>query len=386
MWKLQLISLLFSLYLIWRFVLPMQLTRAIRIPACLLLLLIGLRFTLFALVGGSVLAPDLPYPLLLVISWLASAMMLLGGVVLLRDLLLLPLRLLRMLRLLHNAPLPLRWHRASSFGLLLVILLLAGLGTREAILPPQVVEHEIRLPHLPAELDGLRIVQLTDLHLGTLNREAWIAQVVASSNALQPDLVLLTGDMVDGPPELLRPMTDHLAELQGRLGVYGILGNHEYYSGITQWLPEFTRLGIHMLCNEAVTLKVGTSQLALVGLTDQAAERFDEPGPDLPKATKSIPANAFTLLMAHQPKDARNNARQAIDLQLSGHTHGGMVLGLDHLVSRFNDGFINGWYQIGNMQLFVSPGTGLWSGFALRLGVPGEITLITLRSTSGSRS
>lgn len=374
MWKLQLFSVLFALYLIWRFVLPLKLRTPYATLASLLLLLVGVRFTLFQVLGGSLLSPNLPYGLLLVISYLASTMMLLGPLVLVRDLLLLIARWLPVPR----CPLP--WYRASSLALLLLTLTLSAIGTHEAIAPPPVVAHDLTLPRLPAALDGLRVVQLTDLHLGTLNQESWIRDVVERTNALNPDLVLLTGDMVDGSPQQLSAMSADLARLRARYGTYGILGNHEYYSDIDLWLPEFARIGITMLQNEHRMLDIHGEPVALIGLTDHAAERFDKPMPNLKQAMAGLPPYHLSLLMAHQPRDARKNSRQGIDLQLSGHTHGGMVRGLDLLVSRVNKGFVSGWYQLGKMALFVSPGTGLWSGFALRLGVPGEISLITLHS------
>ncbi len=374
MWKLQLFSLLFALYLIWRFVLPLQLRPRYKALACLLLALVGARFTLFQLLGGSLLSPDFPHALLLLISYLASTMMLLGALVLARDLLLLLANVLRLPRL------PLPWYRTSSLALLLLTLSLSAIGTREAVAPPPVVAHDLTLPRLPKALDGLRIVQLTDLHLGTLNQESWIRDVVERTNALNADLVLLTGDMVDGSPQQLSAMTADLAGLKARYGVYGILGNHEYYSDIDLWLPEFARLGITMLQNEHRMLTINGEPVALIGLTDHAAERFGKPMPNLKQAMTGLPPYHLSLLMAHQPKDARKNSRQGIDLQLSGHTHGGMVRGLDLLVSRVNKGFVSGWYHLGKMAMFVSPGTGLWSGFALRLGVPGEISLIILHS------
>lgn len=135
------------------------------------------------------------------------------------------------------------------------------------------------------------------------------------------------------------------------------------------------------LCNSHALLSRGASHLVLAGLTDSASARFSLPRPDLRQALHGIPGDAPIILLAHQPKEASAAAKAGVALQLSGHTHGGMILGLDRLVARFNKGFVSGLYRVGEMQLYVTNGTALWNGFALRIGVPSELTVITLRRT-----
>lgn len=134
------------------------------------------------------------------------------------------------------------------------------------------------------------------------------------------------------------------------------------------------------LCNTHVSLTRGASKLVVAGITDSTSTRFDLPRPDLDRALAGAPPGAPIILLDHKPQGAPQAARAGVALQLSGHTHGGMVKGLHRLVARFNRGFVSGFYQVGGMRLYVNNGTGMWNGFALRLGVPSELTVITLRS------
>jgi hypothetical protein len=231
---------------------------------------------------------------------------------------------------------------------------------------------------LPVSLDGFAIVQLTDIHLGSFLKGAWLRDVVAKTNDLSPDLVAVTGDMIDGSPDELKDDIAPLGNLQARYGVYGITGNHEYYFRVEQWLPVFAKLGITMLHNEHRILSVaGGSQLVIAGVPDQTAIHYGGAGPDIAKALAGAP-DTIRVLMAHRPNGIAETINA--DLQLSGHTHGGNLFFLKWLISAFNGGLVNGLYEVGGMKLYVSPGTGIWSGFSCRLGVPAEITHIILRS------
>ena len=139
-------------------------------------------------------------------------------------------------------------------------------------------------------------------------------------------------------------------------------------------------LGMRMLSNSHVILEKGKARIVLAGVTDLSARRHSAPPPDLAAAIRGAPANTPILLLDHQPMMAEKAAASGVVLQLSGHTHGGMVLGLDRLIARANGGFVSGRYQVGAMTLYVNNGTALWPGFAIRLGVPSELTRITLRA------
>lgn len=267
--------------------------------------------------------------------------------------------------------------------LLLISLLLAALGTHAALRVPSVTPVEIVVPSLPAAWDGLTVAQLSDVHASKTFPGNWLAGVVDAVNAARPDLIVITGDLFDGSPRQrfddLRP----LRRLRAPLGVYACPGNHEYYSGLTAWRPRFSSLGILLLENDHVLLRRNGAELILAGLSDDVAERFGLPRPDIRQALGSTEASLPLILMVHRPhlvEQLKQLSRPGAALQLSGHTHGGQVFGLDLLVRRVNKGYLRGLYEIGPVRLYISTGTALWSGFPLRLGVPSEIPLITLRS------
>lgn len=168
-----------------------------------------------------------------------------------------------------------------------------------------------------------------------------------------------------------------MADLRAPLGVFACPGNHEYYSDLPAWRPVLRAHGITLLENEAVVLPVRGSHLTVAGVTDNVAGRFGLPGPDPHRALEGTPRPR--ILMAHKPELFHETAPE-IDLQLSGHTHGGLALLLDQGVALFNGGFVRGWYARDDARLYVGPGSGLWGGFPLRLGVPSEILLLVLRA------
>ena len=267
--------------------------------------------------------------------------------------------------------------------LLLISLLLAALGTHAALRVPSVTPVEIVVPGLPAAWDGLTVAQLSDVHASKTFPGNWLAGVVDAVNAARPDLIVITGDLFDGSPRQRFDDRRPLRRLRAPLGVYACPGNHEYYSGLTAWRPRFSSLGILLLENDHVLLRRNGAELILAGLSDDVAERFGLPRPDIRQALGSTEASLPLILMAHRPhlvEQLKQLSRPGAALQLSGHTHGGQVFGLDLLVRRVNKGYLRGLYEIGPVRLYISTGTALWSGFPLRLGVPSEIPLITLRS------
>ena len=149
-------------------------------------------------------------------------------------------------------------------------------------------------------------------------------------------------------------------------------------------MERYQDLGMTRLSNSHARITRGSSNLVLAGITDSASQRFGLPRPDLKNALAGAPSEAPIILLDHQPKGAPQAAQAGVDLQLSGHTHGGMVKGLDRIVARFNNGFVSGFYKVGGMQLYVNNGTALWNGFALRIGVPSELTVITLRGAANA--
>ena len=268
---------------------------------------------------------------------------------------------------------------------------LAALGVHNALQPPQIEEQTVALKNLPPQLNGLRIAVLADIHASPVNNSAYVQTVVDRTLGAQPDLIVLPGDMVDGDVDSGRVNVAPLAQLKAPYGVWLAPGNHEYYSGYNSWMVEFRRLGLNVLENRMQLLNINGAKLALSGIGDPVYGRTSPHNADpaqpegVPPDVEAVASQAqaaqaqFHLLMAHQPKFARDNAAQGIDLQLSGHTHGGLIRGLDQwVVAPVNQGFVRGLYDVGAMKLLVSSGAGLWAGFAVRLGVPPAIEVLTL--------
>lgn len=253
-----------------------------------------------------------------------------------------------------------------------------GLGYYEARKLAEVVEVDVPIEGLSPDLDGLRIVQISDIHVGPTIKRDYLQAVVDRVNGLEPDLIALTGDMVDGYVDDMRSEVAPIRELKAPLGAYFVPGNHEYYWDGPAWCDEVERCGMQPLINAHRVVEVGGARLVVGGVTDyRAGARVDGHETDPHKALEGAPEADFRLLLAHQPKSVWEAAKAGFDLQLSGHTHGGqfwpwsLFVGLAHPFTRgLND------YE--DMKIYVSRGTGYW-GPPLRLGVPSEITLLTLR-------
>jgi hypothetical protein len=252
-------------------------------------------------------------------------------------------------------------------------------GMLEARGEHETVEVEIALPKLPRALDGFTIVQLSDLHVGLTIDRAFVQRVVDHTNRLAPDLIALTGDLVDGKVADLREDFAPLGQLRARHGVFAVTGNHEYYSGADPWIAELTRLGARYLRNERVTIGAGDASFELAGVDDYSANRFPGHGEDLPAAVAGRdPARALVLL-AHQPRQVRRAALHGVDLQLSGHTHGGQIWPWHYIVRVQQGGLLAGRYEHQGTQLYVTRGCGYW-GPPVRLLAPLEITRVILRA------
>ncbi|TAM12669.1 MAG: metallophosphoesterase [Nevskiaceae bacterium] len=264
-------------------------------------------------------------------------------------------------------------------GLLVAASIISGCGVTQAVRVPAVKTVEVRVPNLPAAFDGYRIVQVSDLHISNLLDARWLAAVVARVNAAQPDLVAITGDFQDGTPARLGPSLQPLEDLRAPDGVFGVPGNHEYYGDFSGWMRVLRGYGVTLLQNAHVEIRRGTAALVIAGVTDPQAERAGRPVPDIPAALAGVPAGVPVVLLSHHPTLAADAARAGVALMLAGHTHGGQIPGLDLLTKTLNDGFLSGLYNVNGMPLYVSSGTGLWAGFALRIGHPSEITVLTLR-------
>jgi len=235
---------------------------------------------------------------------------------------------------------------------------------------PRVVRVRVPIRNLPSDLAGLRIVQLSDLHVGPTIRRAFVEWVVDAANALAPDLVAVTGDVADGFVPDLRDHVAPLQRLQAPLGRYFVTGNHEYYWDALGWTAELEQLGLTVLSNEHRLLRRGNGRLLLAGITDLSVDS------DPHVALADAPGSDVRVLLAHQPLSAYAARAAGFDLQLSGHTHGGQFFPFNLLVRLFQP-FVAGLHRLEEMWLYVSRGTGYW-GPPLRLGAPSEITLLEL--------
>jgi len=241
----------------------------------------------------------------------------------------------------------------------------------------EIVDVEITLAKLPKALDGFSIVQLSDLHVGmTIDRD-FVQRVVDRTNALSPDLVALTGDLVDGRVDDLRDEAAPLGQLKSKHGTYAVTGNHEYYSGAEPWIAELSRLGVRYLRNAHVEVAGG---FTLAGVDDHTARRYiDHHGPDYQAALAGRDPALPTVLLAHQPRQVRRAAAHGVDVQLSGHTHGGQIWPWHYLVRIQQGGLLAGRYEHEGTQLYVTRGCGYW-GPPVRLLAPLEITRVILRA------
>jgi len=276
--------------------------------------------------------------------------------------------------------------RAIAGGAVAVAGAATATALRAAAGDVRVVEVPVRLERLPAALSGFTLAQISDLHVGLTIGERHVRQVVEATNALRPDAIVITGDLVDGRVADLRRATELLARLAAPQGVYFVTGNHEYYSGVRPWLAELARYGIRPLGNGRVSLGdrgPGGSSFDLAGVDDWSVARaHDGRWPALDAALAGRDPDRSLVLLAHQPRGVAEAVRAGVELQLSGHTHGGQIFPWNLVVSAVYP-YCRGLYthreadRLG--RVYVSCGTGYW-GPPMRLGAPAEIGRIVLTS------
>ena len=262
------------------------------------------------------------------------------------------------------------------------VLLSAGAGSlwgiRQARRSPDIKEVDVPIEGLPIDLDGYRIAQISDLHVGPTIGAEFAQTVVDSVNDLGPDMIALTGDFVDGSVEHLSEGIAPLSQLRATDGTFFVTGNHEYYSGVRSWCRKMTELGARVLLNQHHRIVRGGSSILLVGVTDYSAARMlPSHASDVDAALEGAPQSDIKVFLAHQPKSHEAAKKHNFDLQLSGHTHGGQFFPWT-LVVPWVHRFSRGLYSVGKGWVYVNPGTGYW-GPPMRVGVPSEITLLTLR-------
>ncbi|WP_416984124.1 metallophosphoesterase [Streptomyces sp. T028] len=248
-----------------------------------------------------------------------------------------------------------------------------GAGTYGVLRGPKVKRVTVPLAKLPRTAHGYRIAAVSDIHLGPVLGRGFAQKVVDTINATQPDLIAVVGDLVDGSVKDLGPAAAPLAGLRARHGSFFVTGNHEYFSGAAQWVDEVRRLGIDPLENERTELP----WFDLAGVNDVAGESEGQ-GPDFNRALGDRDTTRACVLLAHQPVQIHDAVRHGVDLQLSGHTHGGQLFP-GNLIAEAANPTLAGLERYGDTQLYVSRGAGAW-GPPTRVGAPSDITVIELAS------
>jgi predicted MPP superfamily phosphohydrolase len=282
--------------------------------------------------------------------------------------------------------LPLREH--GALGVTVLATLAVALGAWRAWSGERIREIVIPVQGLPQGLNGFRIVQISDLHVGPMIRRPYVERVTRRTLELKPDLIALTGDIIDGPLAELRPHVEPLRALARTKRAFFCMGNHEYYAGAADWIPALKEMGIKVLQNEHELVAHGDAQLIVGGVLDPAVRMFDESStPDpvrtLGDAAQAAPT-AFRLLLAHNPKLAEPAAKAGWHLQLSGHTHAGQFLPWTLVTRWVHKPHFHGYSRAGDMHVYVSAGTGTW-GPPVRLGSTPELTVLKLTALGERR-
>ncbi|GAA3574914.1 metallophosphoesterase [Amycolatopsis ultiminotia] len=287
--------------------------------------------------------------------------------------------LLRLVLLLSGVDDPAR-PRIVAAATVVVAAVLLGVGNRIAMRVPPVREVEVVLPRLGAGLDGLRVAVVTDTHFGAIDRTRWSERLVAELNRLRPDVVCHGGDLADGPVAKRRKQVDPLGGVEAPLGRFYITGNHEYFGEAPAWLEHMAGLGWDTLHNRSTLIERDGARLLFAGIDDPTGASSGLPGhgPDLPAALAGADPDVPVFLLAHQPKQVAQAVEADVDLQVSGHTHGGQIWPF-HLLVRLDQPALSGLTRHGpRTQLYTSRGAGFW-GPPFRVFAPNEIALLTLR-------
>lgn len=271
--------------------------------------------------------------------------------------------------------------RAVAVSVAVISAVLLAWGHHEAMRVPRVRRLDVRLPRLGTGLDGTRVVVLADTHYGPIDRARWSARVAEAVDALEADVIVHAGDIADGTPDRRRAQSAPLGTVRARLAKVYVTGNHEYFGEAQGWLDRMAELGWEPLHNRHVVVERGGDALVLAGVDDVTAEGSGLAGhrADLETALAGADRERPVLLVAHQPKFVGTAAAAGIDLQVSGHTHGGQIWPFHYLV-RTDQPVVQGLSRHGERTLlYTSRGTGFW-GPPFRVFAPSEITLLTLRA------
>ncbi len=276
-----------------------------------------------------------------------------------------------------DLPVAARW---VCCAVLTLVLILCCWGLFEAMRTPRVVRLDVPLPRLGPGLDGLRVVLIADTHYGPIDRSRWSRRLIDLVNSLDADVLAHAGDMADGTVDQRSAQVAPLAGAKATLARVYITGNHEYFSGAVGWVEHLASLGWTVLHNRHILIQRGGDALALVGVDDATAAGFSITGhgSDLAAAMTSIVDGIPVLLLSHQPKTVTAAVAAGVDLQLSGHTHGGQIWPF-HLLVRADQKALHGLSRPGGRTLlYTTRGSGFW-GPPFRVFAPSEVTVLSLR-------
>ena len=341
----------------------------------------GFKNQIILFFGGDILAPELPRNLLIFFSSIHVVLIFTLGLALFYVIV---KWLFKILKSIFKKNFSLSFASFSGlekFGIFIIGLILAIYATVEALETPVVTNYTFESSKYPKLQNNkpYRIVQITDTHFGSNATVEQVKEFVKIINEQNPDIVLYTGDLIDGAPKYSE---DQLKEfLKVKAPIYAINGNHEYYSNTKLWKDVWKDFNINMLYNEHITINQdGKNILTIAGLTDVQALKMPnvEEGPDIHKALEGSDKALPVVLMVHRPERFYEYAKEGVDLMLSGHTHGGMLPVLKQIVAFFNNGLVSGLYLDGESKLIVSNGTFTWGGFCARINTPSEVVVIDL--------
>jgi uncharacterized protein len=271
--------------------------------------------------------------------------------------------------------------RVVAGAVIAAVVVLLAWGYREAMRIPRIKNVDIHIARLGAGLDGLRVVMITDTHYGPIDRSRWSAAVADRVNQLDADVLCHVGDVADGTVEMRYSQAKPLATMRGRLARVYVTGNHEYFNEAQGWLDYFQQIGWNALHNKHIVIERAGDRLIIAGVDDETAQAsgVDGHGADVAAALAGADPDLPVLLLAHQPKQIPQAVQAGVDLQISGHTHGGQIWPFHYLV-RTDQPSVHGLSRHGaHTQLYTSRGTGFW-GPPFRVFAPSEITVLTLRS------
>lgn len=359
-----------AIYSIFSLFRKTQISRKFKLLGTLLIIAASLKWQWLSFLGGNLWRPDIPYWQWEIIQVAFNSVISLFLLLFIYDIVQVVIRLIwRKNRKISGFD----WQQFKLCMIPALAICVGIYGTWEALRVPDIRKVSIEILDLPPAIEGFKIIQLSDTHIQSDTPDEWVEGVMKKVNAQKPDMIVLTGDIADGQPREMENKIKPFSQFKSVYGVYGVSGNHELYWSYASWMLLLEKMGIHMLENREIILDVQGNSVKIFGLKDQG-HISKQMKPDIPPVASKV-KSGITIGLIHQPL-AASFAKDRADLILSGHTHGGHMFPVSLIVKHFNGDMVSGLYD----NIYVSNGTALWRGFPFRLGVPAEITELTLIS------